>query len=225
MAQMKSPSLRFFPLLTACALSVLQGCATWRSDDASLAPGGEKAVPPAVAVAPKPTPIGENTIARYGGDIGAQPSAGTVTPVISLMPVAPPNYGSPGMAGPRPGYAFYLPPPGYYQTTPREPYGQAVERAIAGGVIGGVLGAQVGSGSSRNVAAGIGAATGAVIGLGMSGNPCASPNGGTAAGAAIGGILGNQVGDGSGRTAATAIGAVLGALAGTQAGAARDNCR
>ena len=226
MRNRRSERTLFF--LMAGALSALQGCASWRGNDAPLAPGGAKAVPPAAEVTTaKLAPIGENTIARYGGDIGTQSGAGTVTPVISLMPVAPPNYGSPGVAGPRPGYAFYPPPPppGYYATTPHEPYERAVERAIAGGLIGGVIGAQVGSGSGRDVAAGVGAATGALIGLGASGNPCATPHGGTIAGAAVGGILGHQVGDGSGRTAATAFGALLGALAATQAGSTAPDCR
>ena len=212
----------FFPgvISLACALP---GCAWWRSDDAPRVRGSNEVPPTSGVAASKPAPIGDDTIGRYGSDVFPATSAGTVMPVISLMPVAPAKYAEPGTARPLHGYAPYPPPPPG-QAAPPPPYSEAAGRGVAGGVIGGVLGAQFGSGSGRHVAAGVGAATGAMIGMGTSGNPCASPNFGTFAGATAGGILGNQIGSGSGRTAATAIGAIVGAMGGTHAGATTPGC-
>ena len=207
------------------ALTAFQGCASWLSAQGDLVPGGSNAVPPAAEVAaPRPTLIGENVVARHGGDIGTQPSAAAVAPAVTLM-LAPPSHGAPGMALSRPGYARYPPPPSLSYASAPELSEVALERAIMGGLIGAILGAQLRSGGGKAGATGLGAATGALVGLGTSGNPCAAPNGGAIAGAVVGGILGHQVGSGNGRNAATAVGAALGAIAGTRAGTAQPDCR
>ena len=207
-------------LLTAICVAYLQGCATSRGDELAF-PERAKAIPPArEIVVVTPEPIGHETIARYGGEVGAMPSGEPVTPVIRLMET--PQV-SPGI----PWYVPYSAPPGPRSAVQaaHEPYSHAVERAVAGALIGGIVGAQFGSGGGRHVGAGVGAAAGTMIGLGASDNPCATPHGGTIAGAALGGVLGNQIGSGSGRSAATALGAMLGALAGTQTGATTSGCR
>jgi hypothetical protein len=206
----------------ACVF-VLQGCASWHSAAEPIRPGGEPAVPAARVAAPAPQPIGEETIARYGGDVQRDMHARTVEPVISLMPVAPAARPTAPVPN-RFAYPFYPPPPPPgAQAYP--PYSEAVERAVIGGIVGGIIGAQLRGGSGRAGDAGLGAAMGALVGLGTSGNPCAAPNGGGIAGAVLGGILGNQVGSGNGRNAATAIGATLGAIAGTRAGSPQPDCR
>jgi hypothetical protein len=216
--RLRRAALRF---AIAVTLGVLQACAT--TQDGELAASKAKAVPPAAEIpVAKAAPIGEDTIGRYGGEFVPQASAGTVTPLIILMPVTPSQYAAQGTGRLYDGHAAY-PPPGQ-AAPPQPPFAEAAGRGIAGGLIGGVIGAQLGSGSGRHVAAGVGAAAGTMIGMGTSGNPCASPNFGTVAGATAGGVLGNQIGSGSGRTAATAFGALVGAIAGTHAGATAPGC-
>lgn len=162
------------PAVAALSVTLLlQGCASWRADDAPLPTQASKAVPAAtLTAAPQPGRIGENTIARYGGDISAPAHAGTITPVISLMPVAPAQYGAPGMVRPERRYGFDPPPQGQPAPEPTaamagrggygNPCASSPGAALAGAVIGGVLGHQVGDGSGRNAATALGAALGAL---------------------------------------------------------------